>query len=168
MDFSGQPVRYALAELVNIHEEAQRFEPIHRIVTKTDPEALLEAMRAQICCEEGCPLPWYFAEQCVSLCLAPSKGQLPVELLQSFLDEYLSSHEGEIDYIHGEEVLKELSGAEHAIGFVLPEIPKDSFFQSILERGVFPRKTFSTGHAREKRYYLEARDLTGEYSSHRE
>ena len=40
-----------------------------------------------------------------------------------------------------------------------PPIPKQSLFETILIDGALPRKTFSMGHSREKRYYLEGRKI---------
>lgn len=151
--------RYALVELVNIHDEAQKFEPIHRIVKNTDTKALLEALKTECCSESGYPIHWYAGEKSGTIYLDSSKGQLPVAILQNFLDEYLSVHLGKIDYIHGEDVLKQLAKEENSIGFEVPVIEKDKFFKTIIEDGVFPRKTFSVGHAREKRYYLEGRKI---------
>lgn len=158
----NHPARYALVELVNIHDEAQKFEPIHRIVKNVDVQALLQALILDSCAEDGYPIQWYSGEDHGILYLDSSKGQLPIGILQNFLDEYLSVHLGVIDYIHGEDVLKELSRDAHCIGFALPAIEKDKFFKGIIEDGVFPRKTFSTGHAQEKRYYLEARKIVTE------
>ena len=45
------------------------------------------------------------------------------------------------------------------IALMLPAVDKADFFQAIALDGVMPRKTFSMGHAREKRYYLEARQI---------
>ena len=45
------------------------------------------------------------------------------------------------------------------MGFLVPGIEKNQFFQSIVTDGILPRKTFSMGHAQEKRYYLEARKI---------
>ena len=64
---------------------------------------------------------------------------------------------GKIDYIHEDEVLIDLAKQEHAIGFILPTIDKSQLFPGILTDGVLPRKTFSMGHACDKRYYLEGR-----------
>lgn len=158
-DLSDHPARFALAELVNIHDEAQKFEPIHRIVKNTDTKALLEALKLTSCKEGGYPVKWYIGEESGIITLDSEKGQLPIGILQNFLDEYLSVHLGVIDYIHGEDVVRELSKEENTIGFALPAIEKDRFFKGIIEDGIFPRKTFSTGHAREKRYYLEARKI---------
>ena len=153
------PARYALVEMVNIHDEAQKFEPIHRIVKNVDVNALLGALILDSCAEGGYPIKWYSGEKHGTIYLDPEKGQLPIGILQNFLDDYLSLHLGVIDYIHGEDVLQNLAKEANSIGFALPVIDKDKFFRGIIEDGVFPRKTFSTGHAREKRYYLEARKI---------
>ncbi len=158
-DLLNHPARYALVELVNIHDEAQKFEPIHRIVKNVDVQALLGALILDSCAEEGYPVKWYSGEKHGTIYLDPDKGQLPIGILQNFLDEYLSVHLGVIDYIHGEDVLKGLAKEANSIGFELPVIDKNRFFKGIIEDGVFPRKTFSTGHAQEKRYYLEARKI---------
>ena len=162
VDLSNHPARYALVEVVNIHDEAQKFEPIHRIVKNVDVNAILGALILDSYAEEGYPVRWYSGEKHGVVYLDPAKGQLPIGILQNFLDEYLSVHLGVIDYIHGEDVLKELSKEPNSIGFELPVIDKQKFFHGIIEDGVFPRKTFSTGHAQEKRYYLEARKIVME------
>lgn len=158
-DLLNHPARYALVELVNIHDEAQKFEPIHRIVKNVDVNALLGALILDSCAEGGYPIKWYSGEKHGIIYLDPEKGQLPIGILQNFLDEYLSVHLGVIDYIHGEDVLQNLAKEANSIGFALPTIDKNKFFKGIIEDGVFPRKTFSTGHAQEKRYYLEARKI---------
>ncbi len=161
-DLLKHPARYALVELVNIHDEAQKFEPIHRIVKNVDVQAMLGALILDSCAEEGYPVKWYSGEKHGIVYLDPAKGQLPIGILQNFLDEYLSVHLGVIDYIHGEDVLHNLAKEPNSIGFVLPVIDKSKFFKGIIEDGVFPRKTFSTGHAQEKRYYLEARKIVAD------
>ena len=158
----NHPARYALVELVNIHDEAQKFEPIHRIVKNVDVNALLGALILDSCAEGGYPIKWYSGEKHGIIYLDPKKGQLPIGILQNFLDDYLALHLGVIDYIHGEDVLQNLAKEANCIGFALPVIDKDKFFRGIIEDGVFPRKTFSTGHAQEKRYYLEARKIVVE------
>ena len=158
-DLKDHPARFALVEMVNIHDEAQKFEPIHRIVKNVDVNALLGALILDSCAEEGYPIKWYSGEKHGTIYLDPERGQLPIGILQNFLDEYLSVHLGVIDYIHGEDVVKSLAREANSIGFALPVIEKDKFFKGIIEDGVLPRKTFSTGHAQEKRYYLEARKI---------
>ena len=157
-DLSGHPARYALVELENIHDDAQVFEPIHRIIKATDPEKLLSAL-SSVCCEDGCPVTWFSQGHSGVVRLKVKPGQLPLSVMQSFLDDYLARNPGQIDYIHGDDTLQELSQAPGSIGFLLPAIEKDSFFRGISVDGVLPRKTFSMGHAQEKRYYLEARKI---------
>jgi len=36
---------------------------------------------------------------------------------------------------------------------------KDELFRTVLYDGALPRKTFSMGHAEDKRYYLECRRI---------
>ena len=151
---SGLPeAKYALVELENIRDESQEFEPIHRIVKDTDPMALLAAIPQG----EGYPLLWFSGSESGVVQLPLHEGQLPVGALQSFLDDYLQTHPGETDYIHGDHSLKQLSEKENTIGFLLPPMEKGQLFAGIVADGVLPRKTFSMGHAQEKRYYLEAR-----------
>ena len=94
--------------------------------------------------------------------LDTDSGALPVAVLQPFLDVWLLGHKGAIDYIHGDEVAVSLAKQPNALAFLLPNIAKEDFFHGIVMDGVLPRKTFSMGHAQEKRYYLECRRIQGE------
>ena len=156
-DLSCHPARYALVELENIHDEAQVFEPIHRIVCRTDPEKLLAALEENACAEGGFPVTWYIGEKSGKITLDRSKSELAVGVLQSFLDEYLKAEAGVVDYIHDDDALISLAQQENAIGFLLPAMEKSQLFRGVIADGILPRKTFSMGHSREKRYYLEGR-----------
>ncbi len=158
-DLSNHPARYALVELENIHDEAQVFEPIHRVVTKTDAGKLLKELEATWCAEGGFPVTWYIGQESGTVYLDRAKSELAVGALQSFLDAYLQQNPGEIDYIHGDNDLRQLAAQENAIGFLLPAMEKSQLFRGVIGDGILPRKTFSMGHAREKRYYLEGRAI---------
>ena len=149
--------RFAMVELQNIRDESQQFEPIHRVVKHVDVPALLRAAE-RVCAPDGYPVPWHAGGASGTLRLNPALGKLPVGILQRFLDEY---GKGETDYIHGEEAAIRLSAAPDTVAFLLPPIAKASLFPSLAADGVLPRKTFSMGHAEEKRYYLEARRIDG-------
>lgn len=151
--------RYALVELGNIHDDAQVFEPIHRIIKETDAPALLRAMETAIGKENGAPIHWHIGNESGTFFVHDPQGLLPVGIVQEFLDGYMKDHPGIIDYIHGEEDLRQLALADNALGLILPPVEKNAFFQGIIAGGTLPRKTFSMGHAREKRYYLEARKI---------
>ncbi|MER2235176.1 MAG: DUF1015 domain-containing protein [Candidatus Limivicinus sp.] len=162
----SSPARYALCELNNIHDPVQVFEPIHRVVKHCDADLLIRdasaafpedraSCQGTIC---GTEIPWLSGGREGRL-LIPEGTGLPLQVLQDFLDRWLSLHPGELDYIHGGEALAAMAGEPGCVGFRLPPIPKEALFPEILSGGVLPRKTFSMGEAEEKRYYLEARRI---------
>ena len=123
-----------------------------------DCDAVLNMLR-KFETADGHPIQYFTAEQSGQLLLDKKLGELPIAALQPLLDTYFRDHSGDIDYIHGEEDLIALTKRKNAVGFILPPMDKDSFFRGIISKGVLPRKTFSMGHAREKRYYLEGRKI---------
>ncbi len=158
VDLSGHPARYALVELENIHDDSQVFEPIHRILFHVDGEKLLQDLRA-ICGAEGFEIEYVMGQKREKLILDRNRGELAVAILQEFLDEWMKDNPCEIDYIHGDDEVAELARQENAVGFLLPSMEKHQLFRGVISGGVLPRKTFSMGHAREKRYYLEGRKI---------
>ena len=162
------PARFALCEIVNIHDDALLFEPIHRIVTGTDRKTIMEdwkryaAGRGMELAGEGAGHRFTVVsadgEQTVTV-LHP-EGAIPCETVQRFLDDFLSGNpEAGIDFIHGENSLRALAAEPGAVGFLLPEIDKRTFFSDVERLGVLPRKTFSMGEADEKRFYMEAKRI---------
>ena len=65
-----------------------------------------------------------------------------------------------MDYIHGEASLEALAKKDNAIGFIFDGMEKNELFKTVIFDGALPRKTFSMGHAEDKRYYLECRRIT--------
>lgn len=157
-DLSDHPARYSLVELQNIHDPSLEFAPIHRIVTNVDCEKLLADIKA-VCADDGYPVNWVVGDQKGVISLDRNRGELAVAVLQEFLDHWLVENEGEIDYIHGDDEVAALAQQSNAIGFLLPSMEKHQLFRGVISGGVLPRKTFSMGHAREKRYYLEGRKI---------
>lgn len=155
----GTQRRYALVELENIHHAAQQFEPIHRLVEVGKPEMLLKMLEENYCAPDGYPVAWCMEDRQGVLYLDRARGGLDLAVLQPALDAYVQEHGGSIDYIHGEDTLRELVNQKKALGFFLAPIAKGDFFRNVVTDGVLPRKTFSMGHANEKRYYLETRHL---------
>lgn len=158
LDLSSHPARYALVELENIHDDSQVFEPIHRILFHVDGKKLLQDMQA-ICAVGGYAVEYVMGAERGTLYLDKAKGELAVAVLQEFLDQWMQANPCEIDYIHGDDEVAELAQKENAIGFLLPSMEKHQLFRGVISGGVLPRKTFSMGHAREKRYYLEGRRI---------
>ena len=157
-DLSSHPARFALVELENIHDDSQVFEPIHRVLFHVDGKKLLRDMRA-ICAEDGYAVEYVMGGERGMLSLDKKRGELAVAVLQEFLDEWMVDNSCEIDYIHGDDEVAQLAQQENAVGFLLPSMEKHQLFRGVISGGVLPRKTFSMGHAREKRYYLEGRKI---------
>ena len=86
-------------------------------------------------------------------------SDLCVGTVQGFIDAYTAKYGGRADYIHGEEVVVSLGSRPDSIGLLLPKTEKSDLFAAIQKDGVLPRKTFSMGHANDKRFYLECRRI---------
>lgn len=150
--------RYALTEIVNIHDKALEFEPIYRVVFGVQPKALLDEFIKTVG-EGSQKFTCVYGQTEVEVSVNPT-AKLAVGTLQTFLDEYVKNHsEAEIDYIHGEESLKKLASRENAIGFLFDGMQKSELFPAVNADGSLPRKTFSMGHADDKRFYIEARKI---------
>jgi hypothetical protein len=178
----ASPLRYAMVELVNLHDPSLVFEPIHRVLfdLAAGRDLLAEAKahfggRAEyvpLCCpgvmrekvEGQSGLPHRVGLVTPSgtglLEISAPGSNLPVGSLQSFLDAFLKSGGArEIDYVHGAESAIALGGQPGNMGFILPAMGKEDLFKTVILDGVTPRKTFSMGEAWEKRFYMEARRL---------
>ena len=161
-DLSRHPARYALCEIVNLHSPALRFEAIHRIVFTDCPERLVLALERELglsCGPSELSLELLTGGTEKRLYIHKPSAKLAVGCLQAFLDGFLKENGGRIDYIHGEEVVKELSARPGAVGFILEPMEKSQLFPAVMADGALPRKTFSMGHADDKRFYLEARRI---------
>ena len=158
------PARYALVELVNLHDDSLEFEPIHRVVFGVEPKKLLEAFLAAYPGAhygegEGHQITYVLAGERGTVTVPNPTAQLAVGTLQNFLDQYLEANGGKVDYIHGEDVVEQLASQPDSIGFLLPAMGKDQLFPTVIFDGALPRKTFSMGEAHDKRFYLEARKI---------
>ncbi len=155
-DLLHHPARYALVELENIHDPAIAFEPIHRVLSGVDPGDFLSALDG-ISVRDGYPIAAVTSEGEKTVYLSREESPLAIAILQPFLDRYTAEQGGAMDYIHGEDVVRDLARKPDAVGLILPGMEKSSLFPGVLQGGVLPRKTFSMGEAREKRYYLEGK-----------
>ncbi len=180
------PARYALVELVNIHDPGLEFEAIHRVLFNVDFDLLRREAEvfyrqdgARFSCEfcddldlltekarrldqpDRHLIPFIAGERCGLLVIDQPALHLVVATLQSFLDRFLPEHaETRIDYIHGEGTVTMLGKKSGNVGFYLPPICKHDLFKTIILDGALPRKTFSMGDADEKRFYMECRKIT--------
>ena len=159
----NHPARYALVEIVNLHSEALKFEAIHRVVFNTDAEKLLSELMNFYDISftecEGQKVEYITQKEEKTFWIKNPKSNIAVGSLQIFLDEYLSNNEGKIDYIHGEKETKKFGSEIDNIGFILEPMKKEDLFKTVILDGALPRKTFSMGHADDKRFYLESRRI---------
>jgi len=176
------PARYALVEIENVHDEGLQFEPIHRVLFNLRQD-LLSALQSSF----GANFKYrpltnademfkavdksHGADQVIGLfgggrdCglieIAHPLSNLPVGTIQSFLDPFIKAGGAEkIDYVHGRAVVVRLGSQPGNAGFYLPSMSKSDLFKTVILDGALPRKTFSMGAAREKRFYMEARKIS--------
>lgn len=172
------PARFCLVELENIYDPGLEFEPIHRVLfgtdramferalagqcgsfersTVTDTPALLDEIEQR----DAQAFGFIDAEGPAVYRLSKPVASIAAGTLQRTIDALVEAGSGHVDYIHGVSVADELGRAPGNLALLLPQVPKDAFFASILADGALPRKTFSLGEAQDKRYYLETRRIT--------
>lgn len=174
------PARYALVEVENVHDTGLEFEPIHRVLfgLKQDILAAMRdhfgdaysfqaclspaEMQAMVDTAESTPqvLGVINAQGSGIVRITHPTSNLPVGTLQAFLDTFIKQGGAEkIDYVHGAEVVINMSSQAGNVGFYLPGMHKGELFKTVILDGALPRKTFSMGEAREKRFYMEARKI---------
>ncbi len=158
------PARFSLVELVNIHDEAITFEPIHKVVFDTEPTAFISD------CEK-----WWNEHRgsgnnshSIRLVVGSEEREISVPGLtigqligkaEEFCQSYMASYGGRIDYIHNDDTAINMGKREGCAALLLPKMEKGELFPSIIQSGPFPKKSFSIGHAEDKRYYLECRKI---------
>ncbi|MBR0382886.1 MAG: DUF1015 domain-containing protein [Eubacterium sp.] len=167
-DLSDHPARYALVELVNLHSKALEFEAIHRIIRDVEPEHFEEEMIKKLGLEEtedkqadsGQEFDLVIAGKKKHYRISKPQSKLTVANVQNFLNWYTEEYGGKTDYIHGARTVIELSRKIGYAGILLPDMKKEELFPAVMQDGTLPRKTFSMGHAQDKRYYTECRRIT--------
>jgi hypothetical protein len=176
------PSRYALVEIENVHDEGLEFEPIHRVLfgLKKDLFAELEktfganfSYKPVGSAEEMVKVVDNASgeKQAIGLVgggkefgvieIANPSSNLPVGTIQPFIDAFLKNGGAEkVDYVHGEDVTVKLGTQPGNAGMYLPGMDKSDLFKTVILDGALPRKTFSMGEAKEKRFYMEARKIS--------
>lgn len=155
--------RFALVEIVNIHDSSLEFEPIYRVLFGVEPEKFIDNFVNDLGGEyngiDAQKFTCVYGDTVKQISVKPT-GKLCVATLQTYLDNFLKENSNvTIDYIHGEDVVYSLAKAENTLGFLFEGMQKDELFIAIKQDGSLPRKTFSMGHACDKRFYIEARKI---------
>ena len=158
------PARFALCEIVNLHDSALEFEPIYRVVFGVDTDEFKKELYTYVSglCggadEQKIVLVCGDKEE--EIVVKAPVSQLTVGTVQAFLDRYIKEHEGvSVDYIHGIESTRALAKGENTVGILFDGMGKNELFKTVICDGALPRKTFSMGHAADKRFYIECRKI---------
>ncbi len=156
---ADHPARYAMVELMNIYDEALFFEPIHRVIFGAGRDQALALLKDAGCvpAQDHPDLTIVGPDGDLPLRITHPLHALPVGTVQQLLDR---QEDLNLDYVHGEEAVRQIVAREKAVGILLPAMDKALLFPAVAKDGPLPRKTFSMGEANEKRYYLEARRIT--------
>ena len=158
----NSPARYALVELVNLHSSALEFEAIHRVVFDVDVEDFINSLNEYYEINEegnGQKFELITKDMDKVLYISNPKSNIAVGSVQMFIDEYLENHSGKVDYIHGDDTTKDMASKEGNVGIIFDAMSKGDLFKTVILDGALPRKTFSMGHAHDKRFYLESRKI---------
>lgn len=172
----NHPARYCLVEVENIFDKGIEFEAIHRNffnVKLSDFEKELKKTARSVKKESVKNLKaitTFLSKKQTThsfgvnaggeyfvYTLEEPKSSIPAGSIQKVIEALADKNIGSIDYIHGYNQTDSLGNDKNNIAVFLPSISKDTFFESIVKDGALPRKTFSMGEDREKRYYFEAR-----------
>ncbi len=150
---SEHPARYALVELVNLHDEGLPFHAIHRVLFNIDASDFLRMLSAIFA--------FVTENKSGTIRFDKPKTLLAVSTIQEYIDEYRKVHPGfGIDFIHGGTSIETIGRKNGNMGIYLPPIKKESLFSIVIHEGLMPRKTFSLGEASEKRFYIESRIIS--------
>ncbi len=160
-DINTHPARYALAEIVNLHDEALVFEPIHRVIFGVDTAEFEKflASKGVNPGNEGQAFEYITPKGTKTMTVAKPTANITVGSVQNLIDEYLSSHNGTVDYIHGDDVVRDFAAKDGNAGILFDVMDKSELFKTVILDGALPRKTFSMGHAHDKRFYTECRKI---------
>ncbi len=154
--------RYALVEIVNIHDKSIEFQPIYRVLFNVDPKEFIDHFKIYTDHVGGHDTQWfeYVSTKKSGFIEVKSTAKLPIGTLQAYIDRFIQAHpKVKVDYIHGSETVRNLCKAPNTLGFLFDGMKKSELFPAISADGSLPRKTFSMGHAADKRFYIEARKI---------
>ena len=154
----NNPARYALVEANNLYDDGIIFEPIHRVMFDVD-DKFEDELRKRV---DGNFVSFTYTKDGGKKELKlPKNAPMAYLKVQTLLDEYLAKHpESKIDFIHDEDELMSVADKNtNSVAIAMPALTKEDLFDYLAKDRVLPRKSFSMGHANEKRYYLEAKKI---------
>ena len=145
----NHPARFALAEFVNLSDDAVAFEPMHRLVKGVETEAFCDYFEKTVKCKRqgGVLYP---------ILPAGTEGFAQVE---AAIARYVRADGGSVEYFTGRPA-DYANREEDSVVIALPPVDKEELI-SVLKAGKrFPAKTFSLGREQDGRYCLEGREIS--------
>lgn len=157
IDGDASLARYALCELVNLHDDSLEFEAIHRVIFDLDVDKFMSEFN-EFATEGKSGQSFVMVHDGIKKTYSVNSptANIDVGSVQNFIDDYIERNGGRVDYIHGEDVVEELSHGNN-IGMLFDAMNKSDLYKTVVIDGALPRKTFSMGDACDKRFYTEAR-----------
>ena len=153
------PARYALVELVNIHDAGVTLHPIHRAVFGIDAADFVQQADSALFSATGTPVTLVTERGSVTKYVSDESIGMVIEDVDAFCQEYAKAHSAVVDYIHGDAEAAQYGAGKGNAAILLPGMEKQELFTSVMDTGVFCKKSFSIGEASEKRYYMECRKI---------
>ena len=157
----NHPARFALCEAESVWDEGVIFHPIHRVIFGAEPRILLETMEKKLQVEGGRQVKIVSGGRIAGTLSVRGKSfGTMVDALQDVLEEHENDYDAMVDYVHDSAAAIAMTARdENTLAFLMPTVKKEDLFDTVLRDGVFPKKSFSIGTARDKRYYLECRKI---------
>ena len=136
------------------------FEPIHRVVFDKDGDFIRYAAN-RLKGAGNCVMISGGVRRLIPVNADPAHA---IAEIQAVIDGYIKENpQAAVDYVHGAYNTEQVAARQGGTAIIMPLITKENLFSCVKSRGTLPRKSFSMGEGRDKRYYFEARIITEKY-----
>ena len=154
----NHPARYALVEANNVYDDGITFEPIHRLLFNCHRDFVDGLVKVSHGDNQARVHIKSNEDVYINI---PKNAAETYQVIQRYIDDYLKNNKDtKIDFVHDESSLLEIADKNpNSVAIVMPSLGKSDIFEFVAQDKVLPRKSFSMGHASEKRYYLEAKKI---------
>ena len=151
----NHPARFALVEIINIYDEALELHPIHRNILNCNPDEFCKNLQNHLTGNGTLTVITPTGERKLS---CPECAEQTIIQVQNFLEKQ-KKNGITIEYVHEEETVRLDAEKENCVGIIMPSFPKNRLFDYTVNVGKLPKKAFSIGEERTKKYYIEAKRI---------
>ena len=151
----NHPARFALIELLNVYDDALDFLPIHRVVYGIEEDEFIDGLRKEL---SGNKMLTIITKDDETFIPSFGESDKTIIALQAYLEKMKEEKGVTIEYVHEEKQVRD--GAKNGgIGILMPSFPKKALFNYVVNHGKLPKKVFSIGEEKTKKYYIEAKRI---------